>query len=310
MRHHPVATRREAAAVELLGQHRHGAGDGLQRLAAPTRIGQRAQQRAGIRMLGIGEEVLRIGHLDDLAGVHQRHAMRHARDDSQVVRDQQQAQALLLLQLLEQVQHLRLDRDVQRGGGFVGDEEVGFGRQRHRDHHALLLAAAHAERVLVEAALGLGDADPAQPLDRLGARRRAPKRRMRLDGLDDLDADLHDRVQAGGRLLEDHADATAAHGTHAGLRQREQIFLVQAHVAAGDAAVLRQQPHQRERRHALAAAGFADERERLAALDGQAEAVDGLHQSEFGVERHLEVVGLEHMVFAMARAACGRVRPT
>ncbi len=220
--------------------------------------------------------------------------MRHARDDGQVMRDQQQAEALLLLQFLEQVEYLGLYRDVQRRGGFVGDKEVGLGRQRHRDHHALLLAAAHAERVVVDAPLGLGNADAAQPLDGLRARCRAAQRRVGLDRLDDLRTDLHDRVQAGGRLLEDHADAPAAHRAHAGLGQREQVVAIQPHVAAGHAAVVGQQTHQRERRHALAAAGFADERERLAALDGQGEAVDGLHESEFGVERHLEVLSLEH----------------
>jgi len=37
----------------------------------------------------------------------------------------------------------------------------------------------------------------------------------------------------------------------------------------------RQQAHQRERRHALAAARFTDERERLTAFDGQAQVIDG-----------------------------------
>jgi hypothetical protein len=245
-------------------------------------------------MLRIGEEVRRLGDLDDLAGVHQRHAMRHARDDGQVVRDQQQPQALRLLQFLEQIEHLRLDGDVERGGGLVGDQEVGLGRQRHRDHHALLLAAAHAERVVVDAALGLGDADPAQPLDRLRARRLAAQRGVGLDRLDDLRADLHHRIEAGGRLLEDHADAPAAHRAHAGLGQREQVVAIEPYLAAGDSAVLRQQPHQRQRRHALATAGFADQRERLAALDGERQAVDGLDDAEFGVERHLEVVCLQH----------------
>ena len=46
--------------------------------------------------------------LDDLPGIHQRHAMRHALDHSQVVRDQQHAHAALALKILEQVQDLRL----------------------------------------------------------------------------------------------------------------------------------------------------------------------------------------------------------
>ena len=74
-----------------------------------------------------------------------------------------------------------------------------------------------------------------------------------------------------------------------------------AHVAADDAAVLGQQAHQRERRHALAAAGFADQREGLAALDRQRQAVDGLDEAGVGVERHLRGPAISQ------RAPCRRV---
>ena len=245
-------------------------------------------------MLRRGEEGVGVGDLDDLAGIHQRHALRHAGDDRQVVRDQHQAHAVLALQVAQQVEDLRLDRDVERGRRLVGDQVVGLGGQRHRDHHALLLAAAHAERVLVDAALGLGDADAPQPVDGLGARRVAAQLGVRLDRLDDLVADAHHRVQAGRRLLEDHADAPAAHGAHLRLGQAEHVGLIQMHAAAGDGAVLGQQAHQRQRRHALAAAGLADQREGLAALDRQAQAVDGAHDAGIGVELDLEMIDLDH----------------
>ena len=296
----------KAAALELGPQRRHRAGNGLQRLAAPSGIGQGAQQRAGIGVLRRGEELVGRRHLDDLPGIHQRHALRHAGHHAQVVGDQQQAHLLLALQRAQQVQDLRLDGHVQRGGGFVGHQEVGLGGQRHGDHHALLLPARQAERVLVDAPLGLGDADAAQPFDGLGARRRAAQRGVRLDGLDDLVADAHHRVQAGRRLLEDHADARAAHAAHRGFGQAQHVQVAEPHLAVGDAAVLGQQAHQRQRRHALAAAAFAHQRKGLAALDAQANAVERAHHAGLGVELHLQVDGLQPVrAWFMTRPSSG-----
>lgn len=301
MDHHPVAARREAAAFEDLPERRHGARNRGQRLSAALRVRQCLQQQPRIRVLRRGEELGRRRHLDDLPRVHQGHLMRHAGHHAQVVRDQQQAQAPLALQVLEQVQDLRLDGDVERGGRLVGDQEVGLRRQRHRDHDPLLLTAGEPERVLVDAALGLGDADAAQPVDGLLPGRLAAQRRVRLDRLDDLRADLHHRIQAGARLLEDHADAPAAHVAHARLAQVEQVLAVEFQPAAGDAAVVGQQPHQGERRHALAAAGFPHQGEGPALRQRQPHAVDGAHQAGVGVQVDMEVVDLQHVAASLTK---------
>ena len=291
---HPIAARREAAALEHLPQWRHHARDRRERVATLGAVGQGAQQQPRVGVLRRGEKFGRLGHLDDLACIHQRHAMRHAGDDGEVVRDQQQAHALLFLQGFEQVEDLRLDGHVERGRGLVGDQKVGFGRERHRDHDALLLPARHAKRVVVDAPRRLRNADLAEPLDRLRARSGATQWCVRLNGLDDLVADPHHRVQAGRRLLKDHADAPAAHRTHARFGQREHVGAFERDLAVRDVAVLGQQPHQRKRSHALAAARFADEREGLAALDREREAVDRLDEAGLGVECDLEVGDVQH----------------
>jgi len=81
------------------------------------------------------------------------------------------------------------------------------------------------------------------------------------------------RVQARRRFLEDHGNASAAHIAHARFGEAEQLNAVQAHGTGHDPPLLRQQPHQRERGHALAAAGLADDGERLAARDLEVHAV-------------------------------------
>ena len=68
----------------------------------------------------------------------------------------------LRLQLLEQLEDLRLGGDVERGGRLVGDDQRGLQRQRHGDHHALALAAGQLVRVAGQDALGLGQAHVAR----------------------------------------------------------------------------------------------------------------------------------------------------
>ena len=46
----------------------------------------------------------------------------------------------------QQVQDLRLDRDVERADGLVGDQQLGLRREAARDRDALALAAAELAR--------------------------------------------------------------------------------------------------------------------------------------------------------------------
>ena len=73
--------------------------------------------------------------------------------------------------LPDQVQDLRLGRDVERGRRLVGDQDAGLGGERQRDHDPLAQPARELERVAVDPARRLRDADHLQQLDRARARR-------------------------------------------------------------------------------------------------------------------------------------------
>ena len=68
--------------------------------------------------------------------------------------------------LLQQCQHLRLDRHVQRRRGLVGDDEVRFAHQRHGDHHPLPKPAGKLMRILAQPLFRRGDADLAEQIER------------------------------------------------------------------------------------------------------------------------------------------------
>src|SRR5262245_34908166 len=72
------------------------------------------EQAESVRVARMGEELGRRGRLHEHAGVHDVHALAHPGDDAEVVRDHDQRRILLRDQCAQQVEDLRLDRDVER----------------------------------------------------------------------------------------------------------------------------------------------------------------------------------------------------
>jgi len=75
-----------------------------------------------------------VDHVDDTVGDI---------EDAVVVRDQQDRAPLAFGQLLEEGDDLASRFLVQRGGGLVGQDELGPMGQGPGDRHPLLLAAGH-----------------------------------------------------------------------------------------------------------------------------------------------------------------------
>jgi hypothetical protein len=79
---------------------------------------------------------------DDLARIHHANPLRNLGNDCEVVGDEHQTHALAsALERGEQIEDLRLDCDVERRGGLVGNEQARPIRDRHRHHGALKLTA-------------------------------------------------------------------------------------------------------------------------------------------------------------------------
>ena len=139
-------------------------------------------------------------------------------DHAEVVGDQDDRRAELALQLAHQVEDLRLDRDVERGGRLVGDQQLAGCRpapwRSSRAGACRPRAGAGTRR-----ARRCGSGMPHQ-VAASRPRARAP-RAGRAAGaaqrLGDLLADGEHRVERGHRLLEDHRDLVAADGAHLAL---------------------------------------------------------------------------------------------
>ena len=93
------AARREAAGLGRVDQVGRAPGDGRQAALADAlalELGQGAEERLGVRVLRVLEEVEHGGLLDDLAGVHDGNVVRGLGHDPHVVGDDDHRHLVLL----------------------------------------------------------------------------------------------------------------------------------------------------------------------------------------------------------------------
>ena len=178
-------------------------------------------------------------------------------DHRQIVRDEQISQPHLALQVHHQIEHLRLDRDVERRHRLVADDQLRLQRQRARDADALALAAGKLMRIVVH--LRLAQADAVEQfgdalLHVLAARGVVHAHRLGHDV-----AGRHARIERGERVLKDDLHLPAV-GPQLGLAQMRDVAAVDLDAAVGRL----DQPQDGAPDGGFAAAGFADQAERLA----------------------------------------------
>src|SRR6266516_4695068 len=119
----------------------------------------------------------------------------------------------------------------------------------------------------------------AQQFDRALARHPPRYAAMTQDGFDDLLADRETRIERRHWLLKNHRQPVAAEIAQDLVGHIKQIEAVETNRAGDLGRMFRQQAHDRERRHALAAAGFTDEAERRAIGEAEVDAVDRVRGS-------------------------------
>ena len=298
----------EGAARADQVQRRHHAGD----------LGQGRGAAVGIRVVlaqrrDAGDQPARVGMqrkvedrvggslLDHPSGIHHRHAVGHFGDRAHVMGDHQDRRAELLLDVVEQLEDLRLHGDVQRRGRLVGDQQLRPAADRHRDHHPLAHAARQLVRIAARAPLRLGDADPVEQRHGVGEGLGIGSVLVEHDRLGDLVAGGEHRVERGHRLLEDHRRLASAHPAKASFGGVGQLLAVEADRAAGELAGRRgDQPHDRQRGDRLAAARFPDDAQRLALGGRQAHLVQRRDLAVAGAEGDAQVLDLEQHLNAPA----------
>ena len=235
--------------------------------------GHRRQQGVRVGVHGLGEQPVGAGLLHDLAQVHDGGAVADVPHHGQIVGDEQIGEAEAVLQLFQEVQHLRLDGDVERRHRLVKDQETGVEGQRPRHPYPLALPARELVGVTV-GDVGVHSHQLQQPPHRFPTA--APGHLgMHLQQLADGRPHRHAGVEGGERILEDDL--------HVAAQLPQPAAVGGDHVDAFDAAALQRAPE-----HHLPGGGF-DQAEDAAGGGGLA-ASRLAHQAEGAsgpdVERH------------------------
>src|SRR5436190_5637399 len=261
----------------------------LPRLSDRLEIEGRGDQRLGIGRLRRAEHLLRCAALDDFSVTQHDHLVGQCPHHLEIVADEEIGQPMALLQIAQQVDDLRLHAHVERRGRLVEHDEARLQHQRAGDRDALALAAGEFVRValarrriepdlaqcIVDHARALGLAADIVDLEAFA---------------DDL-RHRHARAERAVGVLEDDLHLPAERADVA-LAERLQVLAVEA-----DAAFAALEPQQGKAERRLARARFADQPDRVALAQRDADAVDRLHVTDGSAqhaaldrEMHLEVV--------------------
>ncbi len=146
--------------------------------------------------------------LDNFAQIHHRHVIGNIFHDRQIVRDEQIGQRQSLLQLDQQIDDLRLNRNIERRNRLVEHDKPRIDSQRTGNAHPLPLTAGEFVRIAVdvagiEADLPQRFLDFFQPLDLVA-------HAMDDQAFFDDRADRHPRIERAEGILKHDLHVAAA----------------------------------------------------------------------------------------------------
>ena len=104
---------------------------------------------AGVVGLGMGEDVVGTTTLHDAAALHDHYTVGEELDHREVVGDEEVGVVVEPLEVVEEVEHLRLHADIEGRDTLVADDELGLQDKGTGDAGALALSAAELVGVAV-----------------------------------------------------------------------------------------------------------------------------------------------------------------
>ena len=98
-------------------------------------------QRFGIFMLGITQDLRHVSCFNDFAAIHHSNTRCDGRNHTNIMGDDDHTKLAFFTQLFNQIKNLRLDRNIQRSCGFICNDKLRFSGERQSDHYTLAHAA-------------------------------------------------------------------------------------------------------------------------------------------------------------------------
>ena len=217
-------------------------------------------------MAGRREQRALLGIFDDSTEIHHRHAGGNVLHNGEIVRDEDVREPQTPLQIAQQIDHLRLDRNVQGRDRFVADDETRLDRERAGDADALTLAAG--EFVRITGRVLRRESDQSEQLRHPGLGPRVCEAVQRQRFAQRL-SHGHPWIERRVRVLENDLHEAPLRAQLA-MRKGKDIAVLEPDFSGGRFDQAQDEPSGRR----LAATRFADQRERFSNVQFEAHTVD------------------------------------
>ena len=204
-------------------------------------------------MTGTLENPVDRALLHNCPRVHHVHSIAKVSHNAEVVGDEKDRCSVLVPNLSNQLQHLRLHRHVKRRGRLVGDQQLWLKAQAHGDHGALLHTAGKLMWVFLRPPLRLAEMDGGKKLDRFPLCRFPSRRAMQRQWLPDLNADAQGRIEGAQSVLGNVGHPIPANGSALPLCLVKKGLAPQQDASGLDARAPRQHTERGQRSQRLSA---------------------------------------------------------
>ena len=208
--------------------------------------------------------------------------MRQVLHHAKVVRDEQVGHAQFLLQFLQQIENLRLYRNVQRRGRLIGHNQFWLYRQRPCDRQPLALTARKLMGIARQDVTA--QAYTLQQLgDALGALGRCDLGAQRRHAFFQNLVHTHTRVERSKGVLKHDLGCAARLAQGFALQLVKGLAVEQG--AATDLGRIAQQLHHGLTHRGLATARLAHQGQGAARCDGERNAIDRFHMPDRALQQ-------------------------
>ena len=223
-------------------------------------------------MQGVLEQGPGIGDLHDLANIHHRDPVTDMLDHSQIMRDEKQRKVELFLQIDEQIDDLRLNRDVKCRDRFISNNQGRIECQCAGDAKSLTLPARELMGVPIHS-VGFKPYLFKQSNHPLLDLRRAALVKV-LERFADKPPRRKFWVEGGIRILKHHLHLAAV-GTHLGSGNLRDIGPLEIDLSTGRF----EQPQHHSPHRRLTAAALTHQSQCLTPGDVEADSVNGIDRT-------------------------------
>ncbi|MET4314761.1 hypothetical protein ABIC01_007786 [Bradyrhizobium sp. RT4b] len=219
----------------------------------------------------MGKDIASRPAVDHPAVTHHDDTVGDAGDHREIVTDEQETRPLPD-SLRQDLEHLRLDGDVERGRRLVRDNEIGVSRDRRRDQRTLAQATGQLMRILQGTISGVGNADLAERLQRpIPDSACIGQNAMARNDLGNLLADRAQGIERDQSILHDEPGHGPAQLAPVGFAEAASVASLDLEPVRGGLRTVAGEIEQASRGDALARAGFTDQGNAFAGPDRQIE---------------------------------------